>query len=59
MSDIKNTEKKLKTEKQKEKRRAYMREYYRKKKNGIVKPKKKKQVPQFKITRGNFIVHFD
>lgn len=59
MLDINSKQLKLKQNKAKEKRRLYMREYYRKKKAGVVKPKKKKPIPQFTIKRGEFIVRFD
>lgn len=43
----------------KEKRRAYMRNYYRMRKEGKIKPKsKKKEAPKFSITRGEFIITF-
>lgn len=44
----------------KEKRRAYMRNYYRMRKEGKIKPKyKKKEAPKFSITRGEFIIKFE
>ena len=44
----------------KEKRRAYMRNYYRMRKEGKIKPKyKKKEIPKFSITRGEFIITFE
>lgn len=43
----------------KEKRRAYMRNYYRMKKEGKIKPKsKKKEAPKFSISKGTFIITF-
>lgn len=43
----------------KEKRRAYMRNYYRMKKEGKIKPKnKKKEIPKFSIKKGTFIITF-
>jgi hypothetical protein len=42
-----------------EKRRAYMRNYYRMKKEGKIKPKsKKKKIPKFSISKGTFIITF-
>ena len=59
MNDKKN---KIQTSKkilEKEKRREYMRKYYRRKKDGKVKKHKQKVIPTFTVQRGEFIVKFE
>ena len=58
MKDIKIQNQTEKDKKKQEKRRIYMRDYYRRKKSGKILSKKEKKIPCFTITRGEFVVTF-